>query len=463
MSAFPPPGAGFPAATEAEWRALVARTLGGAGPEALAQRTADGLEIQPLYPPDPNGAVLPRPPHPEGPWDIRERVAHPDPAEANRRLLEALAGGATSALLTVAAVQDLPTVLDGVVLEAAGVALDAGFAGPTAGQALSLIAKGSPRARLAFHLDPLTAFAEAGRSPGPIAAHVEQAARVAARWRSTYPQAGLFLATGRAVHEAGGTPAQELATMAAAAVAYARAMVAAGLPMDDAFAGQVLGVSLDAEPLMGAAKLRAARLVWSQLTAACGVDRPGRIQARSSRRMLSRRDPWTNLLRLACAAFAGAAGGADALVIEPYDQPLGLDGPLGRRLARNTQAILMDEACLGRVQDPAAGSGFLEAHGRALAEAAWGLFQVIERQGGLAAALGSGWLAGQVATAREAQAAAVRTGEASLLGVTLHPSEPAEPSASPRPPAAPAAALPGPDDRCPRLAPVRWAEPFEAA
>ena len=253
--------------------------------------------------------------------------------------------------------------------------------------------------------------------------------------------------------------------MAAAALCYAKALVAAGVSMQAAFAGLVLGVSLDAAPLTGIAKLRAARLVWDQLTAACGVSSPARIEARSSRRMLSRRDPWTNLLRLSCAAFAGAVGGADALVVEPFTAAGGAGDERARRLARNTQLILMDEAGLGRVQDPAAGSGFLEAHSLDLARAAWDQFRAIEANGGAAEALRSGRIAERVATARTAAQAAVASGASPLVGVTLHPGEtaPAEPG-PPGPYSAPAeAALAGPDDTCPPLSPIRWSEPFETA
>jgi methylmalonyl-CoA mutase len=214
-------------------------------------------------------------------------------------------------------------VLDGVLLDVAPVALDAGFLGPKAADWLGAAAKGAPSAQLAFHLDPLSAFAETGVSPGPIEAHLISAATVAARLAEPYPKASLFLASGRTAHEAGGGEALELALAAAAALAYAKALTRAGLPVADAFERIVLGLTVDADYFLSLAKLRAARRVWARLAAACGAAAPARIEARSSGRMLTAADPWTNLIRLTAAAFAGAAGGADAIVLGAFTDALG--------------------------------------------------------------------------------------------------------------------------------------------
>ena len=131
--------------------------------------------------------------------------------------------------------------------------------------------------------------------------------------------------------------------------------------MDDAFAGIVLALALDQKPLIGIAKLRAARRLWARVTEACEANTPAAIEARSSHRMLTIADPWSNLIRLTMAAFAGAVGGADALVLYPHDAATGSQHPAGARLARNTGLVLMEESALGRVIDPAAGGFALEA------------------------------------------------------------------------------------------------------
>jgi methylmalonyl-CoA mutase len=456
------------------WVKAAERALKGSSPDALALSTFEGVTIAPLYGPASGPAragALPRGRR-EPDWDVRAEIVAADPAAANRQALEALAGGCTSLLLHAGASgvrsrEDLRRTLDGVVLEAAPVALDAGMLGPLAAEWLAEAAKDAPSARLAFHLDPLGAFAEAGESPGPIEAHLHRAASVAAGLAPTYPEASLFLASGRAVHEAGGSAAEELGVMAAAALAYARAMSEAELPIATAFMRLVLGVSADADYLISIAKVRAAREIWGRIMAACGVEAPARIEVRSSRRMLTAADPWTNLLRLTVAGFAGAAGGADALVLGAFTDALGPPGARAARLARNTQLILLDESGVGRVEDPAAGAFAFEALTDQLARQGWKVFQTIEAEGGLAAALASGLIARDVAEVREARHLAVAEDRTPILGVTRYP-DPApvtveldvEASAG-MAQSLPDIRLPGPDSRCPALQPMRLSEVAE--
>jgi methylmalonyl-CoA mutase len=463
---------GFPAASHADWLALVAKTLKGAGVETLSTRTVDGLEIRPLYTPQDAAPALPFAPAPRGGergWDVRARVAASDPALANREALDALAGGAGSLLIeldsgaggvAVASAEDLARVLDGVEAELAPIALDPGARGATAAGWLHDVAKASPGARLAFHLDPLSAFAAGGESAGPIDAHVRAAAVLGAQLAETYPRASLFLASGVVAHEAGGSPALELAFAAAAAVTYAKALVAAGLSMRDAFDRVSLGLAVDAEPLASIAKLRAARAVWTRIVRACGTVVPARIEARSSRRMLTRADRWTNLIRLTSAGFGAAVGGADAIVLGAFTDALGPADAFAERMARNTQLVLMEEGQLGRVADPAGGSWAIEAQTDDLAQAAWEAFVAIEAAGGLAAALKGEIVADAVARSREALKGAIDDRALRIIGVTDFP--PAEETPSPGPAtAAPRAHEPrasGPDDTCPPLAPIRLEE-----
>ncbi|CAN7282946.1 methylmalonyl-CoA mutase family protein [Phenylobacterium sp. LjRoot164] len=465
----------FPPATAADWRALVEKTLKDAPFESLQRTTLEGLPIAPLYEAAPDGArFAPRPHDADRPWDLRAAVAHPDPARARTDLLADLEGGAASGLIcidpagergvAVGSAADLARVLDGVLLELAPMALDAGFLGPKAADWLASAAKGSPAALLLFHIDPLSAFARAGESPGPVESHLVSAATVAARLAESYPKAGLFLASGRVIHEAGGGEAGELAFALASALAYAKALVRAGLTMEQAFAGIYLGLSADADYFASIAKFRAARVLWAQLTKACGVTAPARIEARSSQRMLAVQDPWTNMLRLTSAGFGAAVGGADAVVLGAFTDAIGLPTAFARRQSRNAQLVLMEEAHLGRVGDPAAGSGYIEALTDEMARAAWAQFQAIEAQGGAVAALASGHIADQVAAVRDAREAA---GPPKIVGVTAFPPTQDAPVEVERASAVavegPAPRLPGPDGRCPPLAPIRIAAPHEAA
>ncbi len=469
-------------ATRARWMALVEKTLKGQSFEdALTTATPDGVTIQPLYTAKDGVAVARdlRLRDAERPWDLRVRAAHPDRARSAKDLLTDLENGAASVLLqldptgangvAVGSADDLGEALSGVLLDLAPVALDAGFLGPKAADWLGALAKAAPNAPLAFHLDPLTAFMQAGASPGPIESHVFNAATVATRLAATYPKASLFLATGRAVHEAGGSNVEELAAMTAAALAYAKALTRSGLSTEDAFGRIVLGVSLDGEYFTGVAKVRAAKAMWARLTEACGVSVPARIEARSSRRMLAKADAWTNLLRLTSAGFAGAVGGADAIVLDAFTDAIGLPTAFARRQARNTQLVLMEESNLGRVADPAGGAWYLDSLTDQLARAAWNGFQAIEAAGGIIKALESGFIASGVGKTRAAQEAAFADKTRKILGVTVFPNADDKPPEVETPDpaafavAAPDVRLPGPDSKCPALTPIRFAAAFEGA
>jgi methylmalonyl-CoA mutase len=252
-----------------------------------------------------------------------------------------------------------------------------------------------------------------------------------------------------------------VAFAAASAIAYAKALVRAGLPMAEAFARITLGLAADADYFTSIAKLRAARAVWARIAAACGAAGPARIEARSSRRMLAAKDAWTNMIRLTAAGFGAAVGGADSIVLGNFTDAIGLPTAFARRQSRNTQLVLMEEAHVGRVADPAAGSGYIEALTNDIARAAWAELQAIEGRGGLIAALESGMIAARV------EAATTARGEPKILGVTAFPPEKETPveveRPTPKPVEAPSVRLPGPDGHCPPLKPMRLAEAFEAA
>lgn len=457
--------------------ALVDKTLKGGSMDKLSSRTRDGLVIAPLYREGPAAEVRAAPADPARPWDLRALVAHPDPARANADILVDLENGAASVLVridptgrtgvAVASQIDLARVLDGVLLDLAPVALEAGYLGPEVADWLGALAKNAPAAPLNFHLDPLSSFAETGVSPGPIDSHLIAAATTAVRLGRTYPKAGLFLASGHVAHEAGATEAQELAFALASALAYAKVLVRQGTSIVEAFSRITLSLAADADYFATVAKLRAARVLWAKLAGACGADAPARIEARSSRRMLANQDPWTNLLRLTSAGFGAAVGGAEVVVMGAYTDALGLPTTFARRQSRNTQLVLMEESHLGRVADPAGGAWFIESLTDDLARAAWTRFQAIEAAGGIIATLTSGAIAADIAEAAKAQTASIATRQQGLVGVSEYPDlaeTPAEvetPDPKPFAKASPRVDKPGPDSACPPLKASRVAEPFE--
>ena len=455
----------FPVPSPGDWRALAEKALKDRPLESLVHLDADQLTVRPLYAAVTGVGPLfePRPSDADGrAWDLRTLVESDEPATANREVLADLEGGAASVILRGAVLADsepLERALEGVALEMAAVALDAGLGGPDAANALAVAAKGAPRARLLFHMDPVSAFAATGAAPRSLEEHLSLAANTAARHAGAYPDARFFMASGRVVHEAGGSIGQELAFAAANATALIKAAVGAGLTVEQALRGTVLGVAVDQQYFDGLAKVRALRLMWRAISRAFGIEVPAVIEARSSRRMLSARDPWPNLLRLTAAGFAGAVGGADVVVLDGFTRAEGAPDGFARRQARNTQLVLMEEAHLGRVDDPAAGSWFLDQRTRELAEVGWEEFRIIEAEGGVVEALRGGLIQPRVARARQALEHALAAGHEHMVGVTkfIDP-DPRGTHTDVEPEVVRGAG----GDACEALAPMRLAAPFEA-
>jgi methylmalonyl-CoA mutase len=463
----------FPAATRDEWRALVEGVLRKSGVEfddpetALASQTYDGFDIRPLYTaadtaPDagfPGLAPHVRGGTPDGQvrtgWDVRQRHADPDPTATSRAILADLEHGATS-LWLVAGAAGLPVdvlggVLDDVYLDLAPVTLDAGASAVAAADVLLAVHadKGIAASEVRGNLgaDPLGHAARTGEK-ADLGVAVELAHRA-----GRYPKLRAIVVDALPYHEAGSSDGQELGCAIATGVAYLRALTDTGIEVDDAARLLEFRFAATADQFATIAKLRAARRLWARVTEVCGATVRGAAQhAVTSSTMMTRRDPWVNMLRTTLGCFAAGAGGADAVTVLPFDSALGLPDAFARRIARNTHSILIEESKVAGVVDPAGGSWYVERHTDELAHAGWATFTAIERAGGHAAALEHGLVAERIAATRTARTAKFAAGEESITGVTVFPNTDEEPLHR-------APTSPQPSGGLPK---VRYAEPFEA-
>ena len=245
----------------------------------------------------------------------------------------------------------------------------------------------------------------------------------------------MIAADGRLWHAGGASEVQELAAALAAYVAGLRLLDANGIDPTHAAARIGLVLAADADQFLTIAKFRAGRLLVSRILEATGVAPTATIHAETAWRMMSRHDVHTNMLRTATAALAAGLGGANSVTVLPFDSAARLSDGFARRVARNSQAILMEEAGLADVADPGAGSGAVEALTERLAERAWDQFRKIESEGGLLAAVRAGWLQRSVAAMREARLRRVAIREISLTGINRFPVIASAPPAAPTPPA----------------------------
>jgi methylmalonyl-CoA mutase len=428
----------FPATDRQEWLRLVRAALKDRPFEKLVSKSYDGLSIEPLYE-RAAGAQPIAGRAPGRPWQVLQRVDHPDPAQANKQALEDLENGATGLVLVMAgsinangygldaSPQTLARTLEGVELDA-GITIDFNLSPATRGAVGHFVELVKQRGLAASAIDmrasinPVGGFAVSGTAPGPW--HVlSRVFRERVHEMSEQGFRGPFVvADGRVVHNAGGSEAQELAFALASAVEYLRALSAHSVPLDAARKMIYFRLAADADEFLTIAKFRSLRKLWARVEEACGLE-PKRayVAAETAWRMMTRRDPYVNMLRTTIAVTAAGLGGADSILALPHTAALGLPDAFARRVARNTQLVLLEESNLYRVADPAAGSGGIEDLTARLCAAAWAQFQDIEKAGGVWKALETGLAQQKVAAVRAERQKAVARRKDAIVGVSDFP------------------------------------------
>jgi methylmalonyl-CoA mutase len=441
----------FAAATDAGWMKLIEKVLAGAPfDKKLVSRTYDKIEIKPLYTKAdwhgdaglPGGAPYTRGASALGTsqhgWDIRQVHGHPDPDLVNAHILADLEGGATSIVLKIdpsgengTAVRsraDFETALKGVLLDLAPIVLEpTGPSLPLSAVFMDMLrAQGikPDQVRGNFGADPLASLASSGKLIVDMPIVLARMADTAAYTAKTYPHARALNAKSVVYHSAGAAEAQELGCVMATAVEYLRALAKAGMDIDSACGQMAFTLAADADLFLTVAKIRAARRVWGRIAEACGAapeHRTAHITAVTAPRMMSKRDPWVNILRSTVACFGAGIAGADAVSVLPFDSALGYPRELGRRIARNIQIVLQEETGANKVIDAAGGAYLFETLTDKLAESAWAFFQDVERAGGMATALMNGHVAQKIAAVQAERAKNIGRRKDALTGVSEFP------------------------------------------
>lgn len=385
-------GAEAAQASQSDWEKAAAAVLRKSGRlaedqpdslvwEKLARTTLDGIQISPLGTPELVADLVTRGrPDRAGAWDVRATYAETDPAVAREAILTDLENGVTSLWLELGThglpLDQLARALQGVLLDIAPVVLDAPDDPIAAAEAFATLARDTTLAAGSnLGVDPIGAHLR-GYGDGDLSV-VAPAATLA-------NQLGCraLVADGTRLHDLGASDVQELGFTVAVATTYLRALVAAGHSVDTA-AGLIeirLAATDDQFPTI--AKFRAVRRLWARVVELSGVENPSiAVHAVTSRPMMTKYDPWVNMLRTCVAAFAAGVGGADAVTVLPFDTELGLPDGFSRRIARNTSALLIDESHVAKVADPAGGSYLVEKLTDDLAVAAWAEFGALDAAG----------------------------------------------------------------------------------
>lgn len=442
----------FEAATRAQWLALVDKAIKGADFEKkLVTRTADGIRVEPIYVRDGSNPALQAARPGQAPftrgtgaavqglgWEIRQRVNAAEPDNANREILSELDGGSNGIVLEIEApgqagcrihsAADMTAALTGMRLDLAPLEIKAGLGAADAARhlvaALSGLGIPSKSAQVFLGLDPIGSLARWGTLASPIQQVLVETMALAREAHAEAPAVRTVKVDAAIYHEAGATEAFELAALGSTLIAYLRMFEAAGIAPADALSQISLTLSADTDLFQTVAKLRAARRLAWRIADASGAGEAAaklHLSATTSLRMMTKRDPWTNMLRSTLACAGGVLGGADAVTVLPFTAALGEADGFARRTARNIQIVLQEESWLGRVLDPLGGSWYIEALTDETAKAAWSLLQEIEGRGGIIAALDQGFVQDKIAADAATRAKAIATGRQELTGVSAFP------------------------------------------
>ncbi len=451
----------FPVPSFEQWQKLVEPDLKGAPFEKrLVTKLIEGLSVQPLYATsdtlDERALGLPgQAPFRRGAtalghfplgWQIVGEHSTSCPSACRDAIVRDLAGGVEALRIAVFTrffgepgatsdsgvwldgVDDLSTLLEGVDLSRIPISLLGGSAFSSTATLLDAFFEraGIPATeRLGeFAADPLGTFAACGTLPRRAETMLSEAAELTLRTAERSPKMTALQVSTEPYDNAGATAVDELAIALCTTLAMVRAVEQKGAAPKVAARQLSFLITVGTDQFLEIAKLRALRCLVSRLYELCGIveaDRRITITTRTSRRILSTRDPWVNILRTTMGCFASAIGGADRVIVLPFDAAIGPANEMAARLARNTQIILREEAHLGRVLDAAGGSAYVESLTQELAGAAWKRMQELEARGGMLAVLRDGSLKAELDQTREKRRKDIARRKTSITGVSEYP------------------------------------------
>ena len=448
-----------------EWEEAVARELKTRPAASLVWQSPEGIAVKPLYTEAdleglqtatwPGQAPFTRGPRASmyagRPWTIRQYAGFSTAEESNqfyRQNLKAgqmglsvafdlpthrgydsdhprVVGDVGKAGVAIDSVEDMKILFDGIPLDRMSVSMTMN------GAVLPVLAnfivageeQGVPPERLSGTIqnDILKEFMVRNTYVYPPAPSMRIVADIIAFAAKRMPRFNSISISGYHMHEAGATAVQELGFTLADGVAYVRAAMTRGLDIDE-FAPRLsffFGIGMNF--FMEVAKLRAARLLWSEVTEKLGAKNPEsrmlRTHCQTSGVSLTEQDPHNNIVRTTLEALAAVLGGTQSLHTNAFDEAIALPTEASARVARNTQIILQQESQIARVADPLGGSYYVEALTHSLAASARALMARVEEAGGMTAAVDAGWPKLEIEAAAARRQARIDRGEDVIVGV----------------------------------------------
>ncbi len=459
----------FSSSSYQQWRAEAERLLRGASfDKKMITHTDEGITLQPIYRKEdlkdvPHIDSFPgTPPYIRGNspikghgsnWEIAQEISYPDCIGFNDALQFDLKRGLTAVNLpldfasrkgldpdqarvgdvgyhgvSICSANELDKALKGIDLSTTPVYLHTGASGLTFyGFLLAMADKAnidSTNLSGAIAADPIGELAKYGRITALISQMMDEIAIMTSWAHDHSPKLGTIWIHGDTYHNAGANGVQELAFTLAAAVYYLRQLEERKVPLETIVKQMRFSFGAGSHLFMEIAKLRAARVLWNSITEECGLSTDNRamwIHAVTSRYNKTVYDPYVNMLRSTTEAFSSAVGGADSLSVTPFDDCIRPSDEFSRRVARNTQVILKEEAHLAQTIDPAGGSWYVEKLTSEIADSAWKLFQEIEKRGGMYQALKDGFIQELIMESSRNKADALASRKKTVVGTNRFP------------------------------------------
>jgi len=446
----------FPEHTYDQWHAAAEALLKGASFEKLlVSKTYEDITIQPIYRREdianlehrkhfPGADSLVRGSHPggflEAGWEVSQELKAATPVELNSLIHDGLSCGQSELNIVVSCgvaeccrggvslntTDDVEAALSGVALDAVSTYWQTGPSGvPIAALVLAAAEKrGIPASSLrgGFENDPFGELVARGTLRHSLKLRFDHMASLTSYVAQYAPQLHTITVKGDVYHNAGAPATQELGYVIATLVSYIEEMKSRGLTPDVVLPRIRIRLAVGSDYFMEIAKIRAARLLWSKVAAAYGVENaPVYIHASTSRWNKTTYDAHTNMLRVTSEAFAAVVAGVDGLHIGPFDEVAGKSDDFSRRIARNIHTILREECGLDHVIDPAGGSTYIEWLTDQVAAKSWGIFQDIEKNGGMRTSLSNGIVQQNVESLCKAKFQNIRRRKDKIVGVNMYP------------------------------------------
>ena len=451
------------------WQKLASKELKGADPSSLNWQTLEGIEVKPLYTQDdlaglahlgslPGIAPFTRGPratmYAGRPWTIRQYAGFSTAEESNAFYRRALAAGQQGvsvafdlathrgydsdhprvegdvgkAGVAIDSVEDMKILFDGIPLDKVSVSMTMN------GAVIPILAsfivtgeeQGHDRSLLSGTIqnDILKEFMVRNTYIYPPEPSMRIIADIIEYTSNEMPKFNSISISGYHMQEAGANLVQELAYTLADGREYVRAALSAGMDVDQ-FAGRLsFFFAIGMNFFMEAAKLRAARLLWTRIMQEFAPKKPGSLMLRThcqtSGVSLQEQDPYNNVIRTAYEAMAAALGGTQSLHTNALDEAIALPTEFSARIARNTQLILQEETGITHVVDPLAGSYYVESLTAELADKAWALIEEVEAMGGMTKAVASGMPKLRIEETAARRQAQIDRGEDVIVGVNKY-------------------------------------------